>query len=98
MHFLVKKNTNNKRQDLVGFFAVRTIESLFFQVRQCCVDPSECLFMPIAEGHISLNGRLRSSGKVFIANAYLSDEIVKKSNRNTWVNSDRLIELNKDIA
>lgn len=98
MHFLVKKKTNNKRQDLVGFFAVNSINSLFNKLKECGVEPHECMFMPVMEGHISLNGRLRSSGKVFIANAYLSDDIIKKTNRNTWVDTESLIELKRYIA
>ena len=93
MQFLVKKNGNNKKHELVGYFSTTSLRSLLIQMTKAKVEPEHCLYLPVDDIHISLNGRIRSNGKVFIAQSYFCENLVEKAiAHEKWITLYVLIE------
>lgn len=96
MQLLVKKKTDNKRQELIGIFNSSTLFSLVDQLTKAGAIPEQCLFAHLPDSFIGLNGRVRSNGKVYIAQSYFCDDLIKVSNSDNWMNNFELIEYLKE--
>lgn len=93
MQFLVKKNDKSKKHDLVGYFSATNLSSLLNQVTNAREEPDHCLYLPVHDIHISLNGRIRSNGKVFIAQSFFCENLVKMARASDkWVTLSIVVE------